>query len=58
MSITQALSNSLSGLSASGRMAETVSNNVANALTPVLRGEASDAEKDSSTRLLLDYLRS
>ena len=31
---------------------------LANALTPVLRGEASDAEKDSSTRLLLDYLRS
>ncbi|SFR50361.1 glucose-6-phosphate isomerase [Litoreibacter janthinus] len=30
---------------------------LANALTPVLRGEASDEGKDSSTRLLLDYLR-
>ena len=30
---------------------------LANALTPVLRGEASEAGKDSSTRLLLDYLR-
>jgi glucose-6-phosphate isomerase len=31
---------------------------LANALTPVLRGEAPDAGKDSSTRLLLNYLRS
>jgi len=30
---------------------------LANALTPVLRGEASDTGKDSSTRLLLSYLR-
>ncbi|WP_298258015.1 glucose-6-phosphate isomerase [uncultured Litoreibacter sp.] len=30
---------------------------LANALTPVLRGEATDAGKDSSTRLLLSYLR-
>ncbi|TDT77885.1 glucose-6-phosphate isomerase [Litoreibacter halocynthiae] len=31
---------------------------LANALTPVLRGEASEEGKDSSTRLLLSYLRS
>ncbi|MEP3346231.1 MAG: glucose-6-phosphate isomerase [Litoreibacter sp.] len=31
---------------------------LANALTPVLRGEASEEGKDSSTRMLLDYLRS
>ncbi|EPX78928.1 glucose-6-phosphate isomerase [Litoreibacter arenae] len=30
---------------------------LANALTPVLRGEASEEGKDSSTRLLLNYLR-